>query len=295
MPIIASSCADRIWRDAVVVARGDQVRADQAVGARAADEEGARPGSRRPATASRGRAPRAARARAARPRRRRRPSGRSGSSPRSSGRSRMNTSTIDEHDRRRRRRRRARRRASRAARPAPASSGRNTSCPVAFAAESAPSTRPRRSSNHRVATTAASTIDVTPVPVPTSTPHSSVSCHWLRICVVSATDDGKQRERGEHDAAHAPSIHHRRGERTDQPEQRDVDRDGGRDHRPVPAELALERHHQDAGRRADAGGDQQDDEGDRGDDPGVVETVAGGDDAGVHGRVRCVSSHYITR
>ena len=69
-----------------------------------------------------------------------------------------------------------------------ARSGRNTSCPVALAADSAPSTMPRRSSNHRVATTAASTIDVTPVPVPTNTPHSSVICHWLRICVVSATE-----------------------------------------------------------------------------------------------------------
>ena len=59
----------------------------------------------------------------------------------------------------------------------PASSGRKTSCPVALAAESAPRTTPRFSSNHRVATIAASTIDVTPVPVPTSTPHSSISCH----------------------------------------------------------------------------------------------------------------------
>ena len=39
-----------------------------------------------------------------------------------------------------------------------------------------------------MATTAASTIEVTPVPAPTNTPHSSVICHWLRICVVSATD-----------------------------------------------------------------------------------------------------------
>ena len=35
---------------------------------------------------------------------------------------------------------------------------------------------------------AASTIDVTPVPVPTSTPHSSVSCHWFCMRVVSATE-----------------------------------------------------------------------------------------------------------
>ena len=59
---------------------------------------------------------------------------------------------------------------------------------MAFAAESAPITSPRRWSNQRVATTAASTIEVPPVPVPTSTPHNSISCHWLCIRVERATD-----------------------------------------------------------------------------------------------------------
>ena len=63
---------------------------------------------------------------------------------------------------------------------------------------------PRRSSNHRVATTAASTIDVTPVPVPTQTPHNRVICHWLRICVVSADRDGEERQGGEDEAPDAP-------------------------------------------------------------------------------------------
>ena len=70
----------------------------------------------------------------------------------------------------------------------PASSGRNTSCPVALAAESAPSTTPRFWSNQRVATIAASTIDVTPVPAPTSTPHSSISCHSACMRVEAATE-----------------------------------------------------------------------------------------------------------
>ena len=69
-----------------------------------------------------------------------------------------------------------------------ASIGRKINCPVAFAADSTPVTRPRRASNQRVATIAASTMDVTPVPVPTQTPQSSISCHWLRIVVVSATE-----------------------------------------------------------------------------------------------------------
>jgi len=54
---------------------------------------------------------------------------------------------------------------------------------------------PRRASNHRVATTAASTIEVTPVPVPTHTPHNSVICHWLCICVVSPTETARRRAR----------------------------------------------------------------------------------------------------
>ena len=49
-------------------------------------------------------------------------------------------------------------------------------------------TRPRRSSNQRFAMMAARTIDVTPVPVPTNTPHNSVSCHWVYMRVVSATE-----------------------------------------------------------------------------------------------------------
>ena len=68
-----------------------------------------------------------------------------------------------------------------------ASAGRNTSWPVAFAADNAPSTTPRRWSNQRVATTAASTIAVTPVPAPTSTPQNSRNCHSAGIRVDAAT------------------------------------------------------------------------------------------------------------
>ena len=68
-----------------------------------------------------------------------------------------------------------------------ASTGRKTSCPVALAAESMPSTRPRRASNQRLTTIAASTMAVTPVPVPTSTPQKSVSCHCECMVEESAT------------------------------------------------------------------------------------------------------------
>ena len=58
---------------------------------------------------------------------------------------------------------------------------------MALAADSMPITRPRRSSNQRVATTAASTIAVTPVPAPTTTPHNRKNCHSADMRVDSAT------------------------------------------------------------------------------------------------------------
>ena len=158
----------------------------------------------------------------------------------------------------------------------PASNGRNTSCPVAFAAESAPSTMPRRASNHRVATTAASTIDVTPVPVPTHTPHNSVTCHWLLHLRGERDGDGEERQGGDHEPPQAPSVHRRRGEGSDQAEQRDVDRDGGRNHGAAPPELGFERHHEQARRGANTGRDEQRQEGDGRDDPRVVQSRSRG-------------------
>ena len=58
-----------------------------------------------------------------------------------------------------------------------ASSGRKINCPVALAAVSAPVTRPRRCTNHRLATVAASTLAMQPAPRPTTTPQSATRCH----------------------------------------------------------------------------------------------------------------------
>src|SRR5579862_7584761 len=68
-----------------------------------------------------------------------------------------------------------------------ASGVRKINCPVAFAADSVPMTSPRRASNQRVAITAASTIAVTPVAVPTTTPHNRKNCHSVDILVDKAT------------------------------------------------------------------------------------------------------------
>ena len=58
-----------------------------------------------------------------------------------------------------------------------ASSGRNANWPVAVLAARSPMTRPRRAENQRVATVAPSTIAVSPVPTPITTPHNRKSCH----------------------------------------------------------------------------------------------------------------------
>ncbi len=65
-----------------------------------------------------------------------------------------------------------------------ASSGRKTNCPVALLAVSIPTTRPRRALNQRVATVAPSTSAVMPVPRPTTTPQNARRCQTSRIAIV---------------------------------------------------------------------------------------------------------------
>ena len=62
-----------------------------------------------------------------------------------------------------------------------ASSGRNTSCPVATLAVRIPITSPRRTANQRAATVAPSTSAVMPVPMPTTMPHSNIKCQIFVI------------------------------------------------------------------------------------------------------------------
>ena len=108
-----------------------------------------------------------------------------------------------------------------------ASSGRKTSCPVAFAADNMPSTRPRRSSNHRFATMAASTIEVTPGARANQHAPQQRQLPLVPHARGERDGDGQQRHRGEDDAPQSPSIHDRGGKRTKEAEERDVDRDGG--------------------------------------------------------------------
>src|SRR5690349_3561117 len=68
-----------------------------------------------------------------------------------------------------------------------ATTGRKINWPVALAAVSTPVTRPRRASNHRVATVATKPIEIAPVPVPTSTPQSRTSCQ-LDVIVTDTAE-----------------------------------------------------------------------------------------------------------
>src|SRR2546423_1414933 len=68
-----------------------------------------------------------------------------------------------------------------------ASTGRKTSWPVAPAAVRIPMTSPRRATNQRFATVAASTPAIEPVPVPTTNPQSKSSCQGCRMAGVKPT------------------------------------------------------------------------------------------------------------
>ena len=69
-----------------------------------------------------------------------------------------------------------------ASQPSP---GRKISWPVAPAAVSAPNTSPRRRTNQRLATVAASTEAIVPAPRPTTTPQSRKSCQGEVMKTVS--------------------------------------------------------------------------------------------------------------
>ena len=97
-----------------------------------------------------------------------------------------------------------------------ASIGRKTSCPVDALAVSTPSTVPRRATNQRFTTVAASTTATSPVPTPIPSPHSAMSCQLCRMNGAIATPHGEQHERREHDASHADARHQRAGERSGQ-------------------------------------------------------------------------------
>src|SRR5262249_2262546 len=71
----------------------------------------------------------------------------------------------------------------------------------------------------------------------------------------------------------AEALHEGGGERAHDAVEPKADRDRERDGGTRPAEFLLERHHQHARRRAHAGADEQDREGDADDDPAVMQSA----------------------
>ena len=95
-----------------------------------------------------------------------------------------------------------------------ASIGRKTSCPVDALAVRTPSTVPRRATNQRFTTVAASTTATSPVPTPMPEPPQRHQLPALPDQWRDRGADGEQRERRQHHASHADARHQRAGERS---------------------------------------------------------------------------------
>ena len=154
-----------------------------------------------------------------------------------------------------------------------ATTGRKISWPVALAAVSTPVTRPRRASNHRVATVATKPIEIDPVPTPTSTPHSSTSCQLAVMNTLSA-DPAAMSISAAESTGRTPNRSIRAAANgCRQAEQRHVDRHRQPDRAVRPAELVVQRGHHHAGHRAETRGAEDGDEADGGHHPGPVDAA----------------------
>ena len=274
IPISASSAGRGGLRHAVVVRRGDEVRADQPVGRPAADPEGQEQRPEHPAPA--GHPQRAQReprrpgtvavdgrldvrrrgaVRAPPPRRRAGPAARGAPAARAAGR-------------------RPATRPAAQRQPGPCAScaiaGRKISWPVELAAENRPVTRPRWRTNQRLATMAPKTSAMAPVPTPTGTPHRNHSCHDDVITRVSP-EPAETRASAPIATTRriAEALHQRGGERCRQAVDDQVEADRARGGGPAPAELLLQGLEQGAGRGPEAGGRDQGRHRRRSDPPGA--------------------------
>ena len=270
--------------DAVVVRRGDEVGADQAIGGRAADEER---GGEQPEVARAGAFARARRGRRA-PGWRRRPSRRApAGAPPNGGMPEVRRALAQEErdDREsrapRRRPRPGRRRASRARSMTAARSGRKTSCPVAVLAVSRPIASPRRAVNQRLTTVAPSTRATIPLPPDQRRPRPARAATAAVTWVARATPAASSASAPMRRAPDAEPLHQPAGERPHQPVEEDVDRD-----RRARWSSGLQPNSCSSGTirtlgvAADAGARQQRAEGDAQDDPGVVGAAGQGGNGG---------------
>ena len=118
-----------------------------------------------------------------------------------------------------------------------ARSGRKMSWPVALLAASMPTTRPRRSTNQRVATVAPSTRATRPVPKPTMTPHSATSCQTSVIASEARMPSAIVAHRRDDDRPDAEAVDEGGRKRRHQPEERDAQGEREGDIGGAPAEF----------------------------------------------------------
>ena len=90
-------------------------------------------------------------------------------------------------------------------------------------------TSPRRCENQRVATVAPSTIAVSPVPNPTTTPQNRIELPDCRHAKRTGDAGRDQRERHGRDKADPEAVHEAGREGAHEAEQHQADRQGGRD------------------------------------------------------------------
>ena len=129
--------------------------------------------------------------------------------------------------------------------------------------------------NQRAAMVAPSTSAVMPVPMPITTPHSSISCQTLVMASEANSADTTISCAAKRDVAQAIAVEQGGRERRHQPEQDEADRQRGGNFRGRPAEFMLQRDDEDAGRADGAGRDQRGQEGDADHHPAVVDIAAG--------------------
>jgi hypothetical protein len=162
-----------------------------------------------------------------------------------------------------------------------ASTGRKTSCPVALAAVRTPMTSSRRRTNQRLATMAANTRAIDPVPSPIKHPQSRTSCQ-LPVTLTLRPLPAAISPRATLVTARTPKRSMRAPRTGGDPEQDQVDPDGQRDHARGPAELLLQGHHEHPGGGAEPGRALKGHKGHRGGDPRRVQPGPSG--GGDHGR-----------
>ncbi len=142
--------------------------------------------------------------------------------------------------------------ASRERRRAQASSRQEHELPGRVRRGRIPVARPRRATNQRFATTAASVTETAPVAIPLTTPQRSANCQVLGHRAASRASRAPPSPRGRDASPQPEAVVERRSERPAEAVQHQVETRGERDRGRRPAELLVQRVDEHPDRRAEA-------------------------------------------